>query len=164
MRARTSKAKIEQQARVSAILNKRFAGQSLADIAAAQDPPCSVQNISQMVKRALDGMPQQNVAEIRLLEAGRLDLMQNALWPQCLLGDIGAINAVLRIMVRRAQMMGLDLQPNYYGREDGDAEPQAIRVEIVGNPQIDKVRWLEDERRRLLALTEGSAPPSTTLN
>ena len=89
--------------------------------------------------------------------------MQNALWERCLAGDIGAINTALKIMVRRAAMLGLDLQPGF-GREDGDGDRGVVRVEIIGNPEIERVRWLEAERERLLALTEGSALPSTTLN
>ena len=98
------------------------------------------------------------------MEAMRLDELQNAIWPQALLGDIAAIDRCLAIMKRRAAMLGLDLQPRgFYGREETDGE-QVVRVEIVGNPEIERVRWLEAERERLLALTEGSAPPSTTLN
>ena len=69
------------------------------------------------------------------------------------------IDRCLAIMKRRAALMGLDLQRGvYFGGTDSDADPQAIRVEIVGNPQIDRVRWLEEERERLLGLipVEGS--------
>ena len=33
-----------------------------------------------------------------------------------------------------------------------------VRVEIVGNPEIARVRWLESERERLLALTNEGSP------
>jgi hypothetical protein len=159
---RTGKAAFERMQRVSAILAKRYAGQGLAEIAAAEN--CTIQNISQLIQRALTAAPKQSVEQIRLLEAGRLDAMQNAIWPQCLAGDIAAIDRVLAIMKRRAAMMGLDLQPGYFSRDDGDGEPAQIRVVIEGDPERQRVRWLEDERRRLLALTEGGTPPGSTLN
>ena len=115
----------------------RYSGKSLADIGAEQVPPVSAQAIHALIGRALGHMPQQTTAEIRLLEANRLDVMQSALWPACLLGDLGAITTVLKIMCRRAAMMGLDLQRgSSYGREDGDGDGErVVRVEIVGNPE-----------------------------
>ena len=139
MRAkRTSKAEFERMERVWAILALRYSGKSLADIGAEQVPPVSAQAIHALIGRALGHMPQQTTAEIRLLEANRLDAMQNALWPACLLGDLGAITTVLKIMCRRAAMMGLDLQRgSTYGREDGEGRRRAVRVEIIGNPEIE---------------------------
>ena len=161
---RTSSAAFERQKRISNILNKRLSGQGLAEIAAAEN--CTIQNISQLIQRALGEIPKQSVADIRLLEASRLDAMQNALWPQCLLGDIAAIDRVIQIMRRRAQMLGLDKQPDgyYYGREDGETD-QVVRVEIIGSPEPQRLRWLEDERRRLMeASLAGDTPTTTTIN
>ena len=82
MRAkRTSKAEFERMERVSAILALRYSGKSLADIGAEQVPPVSAQAIHALIGRALGHMPQQTTAEIRLLEANRLDVMTSALWP-----------------------------------------------------------------------------------
>jgi hypothetical protein len=165
MRAkRTSKAEFERMERVSAILALRYSGKSLADIGAEQVPPVSAQAIHALIGRALGHMPQQTTAEIRLLEANRLDVMTAVLWPAVLLGDLGAITTVLKIMCRRAAMMGLDLQRGFsFGREDGEEiDPSTIKVEIVGNPEIARVRWLEEERERLLALTQSMAPRDDT--
>lgn len=154
----TNKAAFERMERVSRILAKRYRGQSLADIGAAEG--VTPQAIHSLIQRALGQMPQQATTEIRLLEANRLDAMQSALWPQCLLGDHTAIDRVLAIMKRRAAMLGLDLQTGYYSREDGDGGDRVVKVEILGNPQIDRVRWLEERSERLREL-EGSAPPTT---
>ena len=163
---RTGKAEFERMQRVSMILAKRYSGMGLAQIGAEQVPPVSAQAIYSLIQRALGHMPQQTTAEIRLLEANRLDVMQNALWPACLLGDLGAITTVLKIMCRRAAMMGLDLRyGSSYGREDGDGDGErVVRVEIIGNPEPQRVKWLEDEVIRLRALTEGTAPTGTALN
>lgn len=44
----------------------------------------------------------------RQLELDRLDAMQNALWPAVLKGDTKAIEVSLRLMDRRAKLLGLD--------------------------------------------------------
>ena len=152
---RTGKAEFDRMQRVSMILAKRYSGMGLAQIGAEQVPPVSAQAIHSLIQRALGQIPQQSVAEIRVLECGRLDELLAAVWPAAKLGDIAAIDRVLAIMKRRAAMLGLDLQPGFSFREDGDGDPQAIRVEIIGNPEIARVRWLEQERERLLGLTEG---------
>jgi hypothetical protein len=158
---RANKTSYERMQRVSAILAKRFSGKSLADIGAEEKPAISPQAVQQLIGRALAVIPKQSTDQIRLLEAGRLDAMQNALWEQCLAGDIGAINTALRIMVRRAAMLGLDLQPGF-GREDGDGDPGVVRVEIIGNPEPQRVKWLESEVRRLRELEAGIAPTEPT--
>jgi hypothetical protein len=45
---------------------------------------------------------------LRVLEAGRLDQLQLAIWKSALAGHLGAIDRVLRIMERRARLFGLD--------------------------------------------------------
>ena len=157
---RANKTSYERMQRVSAILAKRFSGKSLADIGAEEKPAISPQAVQQLIGRALAVIPKQTTAEIRLLEANRLDAMTAVLWPAVLLGDLGAVTTVLKIMCRRAALMGLDLRyGSSYDREDGDSDGERmVRVEIVGNPEIARVRWLESERERLLALTEGTPP------
>jgi len=49
--------------------------------------------------------------QLRALEAARLDDLQAALWSQVRTGNIKAIQTVLRIMERRARLLGLDMQP-----------------------------------------------------
>jgi hypothetical protein len=152
---RANKTSYERMQRVSAILAKRFSGKSLADIGAEEKPAISPQAVQQLIGRALAVIPKQSTDQIRLLEASRLDAMQAALWPQCLLGDIAAIDRVLAIMKRRAQMLGLDLRPAVYSDvEDGDGD-HVVRVEIIGNPEPQRVKWLEAERERLLGVIEG---------
>ena len=46
--------------------------------------------------------------ELMTLEANRLDALQMGVWSDAVKGDIPAINAVLKIMERRAKLLGLD--------------------------------------------------------
>ena len=63
------------------------------------------------VKRELDHLRKDiahSTEEIVELETQRLDAMLMVLWPQVSKGDQGAIDRVLRIMDRRAKLLGLD--------------------------------------------------------
>ena len=59
-------------------------------------------------------------------------------------------------------MLGLDLQPGYFSRDDSDTD-QVVRVEIVGSPEKERVRWLEERSERLRELEAGDAPTTGTL-
>lgn len=50
-------------------------------------------------------------AEMRSLELSDLASLQDALWPSAIGGDQGAVDRVLKIMERRAKILGLDAAP-----------------------------------------------------
>ena len=58
-------------------------------------------------------------SDLRALEAARLDSLQAAVWQQALHGNLKAIQTVLRIMERRARLVGLDMQPERRHRQCG---------------------------------------------
>ncbi len=60
-------------------------------------------------KRALKRVLQQPAEELRQAEIDRLDRLQLAAWPNAMKGDNSAIATVLRIMERRAKLLGLDM-------------------------------------------------------
>lgn len=63
----------------------------------------------QRVQRALDQtLREAGTEQIRDFEGDRLDRLQAAVWGRAVQGDIPAVNAVLRIMERRARLFGLD--------------------------------------------------------
>lgn len=57
---------------------------------------------------ALTAQNRENADEVRELELGRLDKMQSRLWNRVLAGDHNADYLILKIMDRRARMLGLD--------------------------------------------------------
>ena len=59
-------------------------------------------------KRAIKRVMAEPVEEVRTQELDRLDRMQVAVWNRALKGDDKAINTVLRLMERRARLLGLD--------------------------------------------------------
>ena len=60
------------------------------------------------VQTALQAITQEPAQEVRQLEVERLDAMLLGLWPAARKGKEGAVDRVLRIMERRAKLLGLD--------------------------------------------------------
>ena len=88
-------------------LELRCAGRSYRDIAEAlgyRGPSGAHSAVMSALKRTL----QEPADELRKLEVARLDRMLWALWKQVIKGDGGAIDRVLRIMERRAKLLGID--------------------------------------------------------
>jgi hypothetical protein len=97
------------------------------------------QAAQQLVTRAISDLPKESIAEVRALESLRLDALQAAIWADALAGDVRAVDRVLRIMERRARMLGLDLQQAdsrerveitvNWGRPDPRNQPEPLIVE-----------------------------------
>lgn len=63
-------------------------------------------------QRAANRIIREDVDAIRNLESERLDCMHAAVWERALEGDLKAVDAVLKIMARRAKLFGLDIPPS----------------------------------------------------
>jgi hypothetical protein len=61
-------------------------------------------------KRAMRGIIVDDVEDIRALETERLDAMLLVCWAKACEGDLGAVDRVLRVMERRARLLGLDAE------------------------------------------------------
>ena len=61
------------------------------------------------VQNALVAVPYELVDELRTLEGLRLDELHAAIWENAINGDLRAVDRVLSIMKRRAQLFGLDV-------------------------------------------------------
>jgi len=59
-------------------------------------------------KRAIKRTMQQPADELREAELDRIDRLQLALWPKAMKGDAQSINTIIRLMERRARLLGLD--------------------------------------------------------
>jgi len=91
------------------------------------------QGAHEAFKRALRRTLQQPADEIRQMEIDRLDRLQRATWQTALTGNPKAILVILKIMDRRAKLLGLDapqrLQQEvtvYEGGTDIDREVQRL--------------------------------------
>lgn len=66
--------------------------------------------------------------ELRSLEAERLDELQRSRWEKAINGDDFALDRVLKIMKRRAELLGLDAPVKH------EVAVQAVKGYDVGNP------------------------------
>jgi predicted transcriptional regulator len=96
----------ERAARAFAL---RKAGLSYRDI--AEELGVSHQlvyrDVQASIKQFLDEAREHH-AQIMAIEAARLDDLQRVMWEQAAMGDRRAIETVLKIMERRAKLLGLD--------------------------------------------------------
>lgn len=86
------------------------------------------------VQRALADLAKEqreSAEQLRQLELERLDALQIALWVQARQGNQGAVDRVLRIMERRARLLGLDA-------------PTKADITSGGQPLIFKVVYADE--------------------
>lgn len=104
-----------QQQQISAVERQRQAlelrkrGMSYSDIAAAigyKSPSGAHQAVAHALKKTL----REEADGLREMEAERLDALLDAVWDKAMRGNKDAVDRVLRIMERRARLLGLDAQ------------------------------------------------------
>ena len=79
------------------------------------------------VKSALKKPLQEPAAELRPLEVERLDAMLSAIWASVKQGQYGAQDRALKIMERRARLLGLDAPV----KADVTSGGEALTIKIV---------------------------------
>jgi hypothetical protein len=80
--------------------------------------------------------------ELRDIELDRLDRLQLGIWAKAASGDIKAIDSVLRIIEKRAKLLGLD---------------SAQKIELDAKVETHDRDSIDAEVARLVALLEGGA-------
>lgn len=126
----TSAAKALKLQRQQAALELRRAGRGYVEI--GNQLGISKSAAHRMVTQALAEARQQIEAEVHELkseELSRLDGMLAGIWPDARKGNVGAIDRVLKIMERRAKLLGLDAPVKV--SHGGDAAAPPIKGEHV---------------------------------
>ncbi|WP_188197233.1 hypothetical protein [Nonomuraea sp. SYSU D8015] len=112
---------LELAQRRTQALQMRIAGVSptlIAERLGYNSPQAASADITAALKRAAkaEGMAAEHLLH---LEIGRLDRMMAALWPKVLKGEVQAAETCLKIVNKRASLLGLD-QINRNGHPDHD--------------------------------------------
>lgn len=63
------------------------------------------------IKSALRDIPAEAAHEVKAIELERLDTLLKSIWSGALSGSLGAVDRAIRIMERRARLLGLDATP-----------------------------------------------------
>ena len=107
----TRHAKSIKAERIAQAFELRKAGMSLREIA------IQLGVSHETVRKDINEMTDQFIEEARVqhrsmvaMELMRLDDMTFGIWPAARMGDVKAIEAMLKIMERRAKMLGVDAQ------------------------------------------------------
>lgn len=94
-------------------------------------------------KRAIKRTMQQPADELREQEIDRIDRLQLALWPKAMKGDNASINTIVRLMERRARLLGLDTPikiqqdvVNWDGNESIDRAVRELAALLTANDAI----------------------------
>jgi len=107
--SRTSQRRLTARERERRGLALRLEGKTYQQI--ARELGMSEAGAYKAVLRALTRLNEkiaEQADEVRRLELERLDRLLLGLWPQAARGNQGAVDRVLRIMERRARLLGLD--------------------------------------------------------
>jgi len=87
------------------------------------------------VRRAMRRTLQEPANELRRLELARLDDLLRGVWVAACQGNVAAVDRVLKIMARRAALLGLDAPQAFKDATDPRREAAAIAAEI-GRPEL----------------------------
>jgi hypothetical protein len=120
--------------RESEVMTLRRAGNTWDEISRqlGYSSPAATYRIFQ---KALEKHVVPKIEELRAIETNRLDGLTLALWPKAESGDIRAIEAIVKLMERRARLLGLDAPTkiqaeviNYEGGELGEHTRRIIEL------------------------------------
>lgn len=103
---RANAKEFERAERKKNAVELRLAGASYRDIGNALG--CSTVTAMNDCKEALAEIPMQQADEMRTVELSRLDRLQRAVWGKAIKGDLQAVDRAIKIIDRRAKLLGLD--------------------------------------------------------
>ena len=87
-------------------LQLRLEGMTYAEIAERMGK--SVSTVHGYVADSLAEVTKEVSEQLRDVEAARLDALQHAIWERAIDGDLSAMDRVIKIVDRRARLLGLD--------------------------------------------------------
>lgn len=123
-KSRTSKDRLQAVERRLLVLEARKAGYSYQQI--ADQLGISKGTVCKDLTRVLaeyHARTAEEVERLRALETERLDHMLRGIWPRATSGHLGAIERALKIMERRAKLLGLDGPIKIAPTDPGGTEP-----------------------------------------
>jgi len=105
--------KEKRQERIMRAFELRKAGKTYREIGDALG--YSHEMARKDIQGVLQGIAEETIGsakEVLSIELARLDTLQYAVWSMARTGDISCINTILKIMERRAKLLGLDISRN----------------------------------------------------
>ena len=143
----------------------RLAGATYSQI--ADDLGISLGGAHKIIMRVLQRLEttaEETAEVVRRLEVERLDRMLLGLWPQAAKGGQGAVDRVLRIMERRAKLLGLDkpARQEISGPDGGPLDLSHLSDEELIREIEEMVVELGYEREPAAELSPASGDPDAS--
>jgi hypothetical protein len=134
-----------QRERRRLALSLRLAGATYEEI--GRQLGCSAPGALHLVTRAVRDAGRDPAEQLLRLELDRLDRLQLGVWQRALNGDVEAMDRVLKLMGRRAKLLGLDMPQRHEIRDSGSpgaaAEPELTPEEV----DLFAATWLRHRGR-----------------
>lgn len=130
--SKTSQRRLTATERQQQALELRRAGvgfQEIADEVGYASPSGAYKAVTTALKKTL----QEPADEVRRLELERLDRLFRGVWEQATSGDTSALDRALKIMNRRAELLGLDAPEKHDVTSGG--EPMQVTTIVVERPE-----------------------------
>ncbi len=108
-RTRTTKAAIARVERQARALDLRREGQNYRTIAA--ELAVSVSTAHNLVVSATKAIPAESVDQLRAVDGERTEQLWRVAWAAAQGGDPKSITAAIKVLERRAKLLGLDIDP-----------------------------------------------------
>lgn len=122
--SKTSTAKLDARGRMLRALQLRLAGFNYDEISKHLGYAGRQQSYK-AVKTILDETLKEPADELRQLETAKIDALINVLWIDCLLGDLKAMDRIVRLLERKSKLLGLDAP---------------VKVENLGLPPVVRIQ------------------------
>jgi hypothetical protein len=133
-----------QRERRRLALSLRLAGATYEAI--GRQLGCSGPGALHLVTRAVRDVGRDPAEQLLKLELDRLDRLHRTVWTRALNGDVEALDRVLRLMARRAKLLGLDAPARHDVRETGvpaaEPEPDLTAEEVDAFARL----WIQKRR------------------
>ena len=116
---------------IQQMLHARRAGASYAAI--ARQFGLNVKTVHEKITGALRDIPKDEATELRALEAQKLDYAETRLQEQIRVGNVPAINALVRLCESRRKLLGLDMPEQHEVKVSN--EEQSLMRQAVAAPR-----------------------------
>ncbi len=146
--SRASEKRILAAERQGRAINLRKAGAGYEEIA-RQLGYAGPSGAYKAITTALHALTREPARELRDLELARLDDLLRGIWPDAREGNVQKIDRVLKIMARRAELLGLDA-PTRHTWEEAELEEAADR--LAATTGRDRAALLAELRERTAAI------------
>lgn len=102
--------------------------------------------VAEAIAAELDALTREPAEQLRTVELERMDAMLVALWPKVAGGDANTIDTALRVMQRRAKLLGLDApsKQEHTGKDGAELFGKDTRTMSLAEMQAEMLKHAQE--------------------